>query len=70
MLIDRLTEQTLRAELSQAIKAVLDKAESRGEFPTIGPAAAAYGADAVLAMLLMVDEAQEQMRRDGLLSEE
>lgn len=70
MTIDRLTEHALRAELTTAIKAVLDKAEGRGDLPPLGPAAAAYMADAGLAMLLAVDDAYEQLMRDGMLAEE
>jgi transposase len=70
MVIDRLIEHRLRDDLSQAIKAVLEKAQSQGHMPEIGPAAAASMADACVAMLLALDDTQDQMRRDGLLSEE
>lgn len=68
--IDRLEEHALRGELTQAIKTVLDKAVGRGSLPELGPAVAAYMADACVAMLLAIDDAQEQMRRDGMLNEE
>lgn len=70
MIIDRLEEHTLRAELTQAVKAALDKAAGRGCLPDLGPGIAAYMADACVAMLLAIDDAQEQMRRDGILNNE
>ncbi len=69
-MIDRLEEHTLRGELSQAIKGVIDKAAGRGALPDLGPAIAAFMADACVAMLLALDDAPEQMRRDGLLNED
>lgn len=70
MKIDRLEEHTLRGELAAAIKATLDKATARVSLPELGPAVSAYMADACVAMLLALDDAQEQMRRDGLFAEE
>lgn len=70
MQIDRLEEHTLRAELTQAIKSVLDKAATRGALPELGPGTAAYIADCGLALLMALDDAQDQLRRDGMLNEE
>lgn len=69
-IIDRLIEHRLRGELTQAIQAVLSKAQEQGHVPDIGPAAAAYMADAALAVLMAIDDAHEQLRRDGMLNEE
>ncbi len=70
MQIDRLEEHTLRGELAKAVQGVLGEAAKRGSLPYLGPGVAAYIGDCGVALLMALDDTQDQLRRDGELSEE
>jgi hypothetical protein len=67
-MIDRLVEMELRRELVAAIKPVIEKAQGKGDVPSIGPSTSVHMAEAALSILLALDDAQDQMQRDGMLS--
>lgn len=69
MKMDRITAEKLKVSLTDAIDAWFEKAGEKHQLPWVGDNVASHMADAALAVLLGIADAQRYLESEGMLTD-